>query len=226
MLLLVLFGSLVAAVLTPTGARAAQAAPKPTPKPTPMSITITGEDFGEPLVVRSEVDGPLFAAVLDQVSWLRGDGQGKAPDAAALGRRYTLVVHVGDAARQTFDLYPLAEGGPRAYRPSEQPGQSTTAAWFYGRLNMSETLRAAGVPLPEQDDTVSGGIGGGERVNPVRDLGAAQGIDEILRELRRALLFNAGVVLTITAGLAGIALLVRHRTTEPAGRPVRRPRPR
>lgn len=77
---------------------------------------------------------------------------------------------------------------------------------------MSETLRAVGVPLAPRFDTLSGGIGGGERVLPEEALDPAEGLDTALGELQRLLLLNIGVVLVITVGLAGIALLVRRRT--------------
>ena len=181
--------------------------------PRPTSIAITGDGLTDPLAVRADADPDVFAAVLDQVSWLQGDGGTTAPKAADLGPKYTVVVHVGDAAKQTYDLYPQAKGGPRAFRPAKQPdGRKTSAAWFFGRLTMPETLRAAGVPLPEQPSTVHGGIGGGERVIPDDALGTGEDVDRLLGELRRLMLLNGAVLLSITVGLAGIALLVRRRT--------------
>ena len=65
---------------------------------------------------------------------------------------------------------------PRVYRPAKQPdARKTSAGWFLGRLSMSETLRTAGVPLERQFDTVSGGVGGGERVIPEDSLNPGQG---------------------------------------------------
>lgn len=196
----------IASVLGPASAvRAA-------PKPTPMSVTITGDGILRPLTVH-DGDPALFAALMDQVSWLGGAGQGSPPARADLGNRYTLVVLSGGVAKQTFDLYPLAKGGPRAYRPSNQPGRRpTSAAWFYGRLNMGETLRAAGVPLPDQADTITGGIGGGEQTTDDDVLDPAGNFRHVMGELRRVLLLNVGVLVTITMGLAAIALLVRRRT--------------
>ncbi|HEY0696729.1 MAG TPA: hypothetical protein VGD43_02860 [Micromonospora sp.] len=200
---------LVSAGLTVSAAVAGHAAPRPAPKPT--AITITGDGLAKPIDLRVETDPALFAAVLDQVSFLNGAGHA-APNRATLGRKFTLVVLVGGVAKQTYDLYPLAKGGPRAFRPAKQPDlRKTTSAWFLGRLNMSETLRTAGVPLPAQPDALSGGIGGGERVIP-DDLEASKDVDRLLGDLRQVLLLNAGVVIAITLGLAGIALLVRRRT--------------
>lgn len=187
-----------------TAARAAPAEPG--------SISIAGQGLSEPLVIREESQPGLYGAVFEQVSHLTGSGQPIAPKAADLGPKYTIVVFAGAVAKQTYDLYPLAKGGPRAYRPAKQPQRKTTAAWFFGRLTMSEALRTAGAPLPERPDTISGGIGGGERVIPDEPLGAGEGLDRMLAELRRLMLLNGAVLVTITLGLAGIALLIRRRT--------------
>ena len=193
-------------------AGAAQA--KPAPKPT--SVVITGKGLPAPLTVKTDADADLFAALLDQVGFLKtGAGNTTAPKAADLGPKYTVVVHVGEAAKQSYDLYPLAKGGPRVYRPARQPDKSQPGqAWFFGRLTMAETLLAAGAPLPEQNITTlhGGGVGGGERVIPDQAIGTGEDVDRLLGELRRLMLLNGAVLLSITGGLAGIALLVRRRT--------------
>nr|WP_229688247.1 hypothetical protein [Micromonospora yangpuensis] len=190
----------------------AQAAPKP--KPPPAGVDITGVGITEPLRLRESDRHAHVVAVIDQVNWLsRATGQSKGPKAADLGPKYTVVVLAGDVPKQTYDLYPRANGGPRIHRPAKQPdGRKTGAGWFLGRLNMSETLRIAGVPLERQLDTLTGGIGGGERVIPDDSLDPSKSINESMGALQRLLLLNVAVVVTITAGLAGIALLVRRRT--------------
>ncbi|MEH0938715.1 hypothetical protein [Micromonospora psammae] len=189
------------------------AAERAAPKPPPAGVDITGVGLTEPLRLRAGNQPAQVVAVIDQVSWFGRTGAAKGPKAADLGPKYTIVVLAGDKPRQTFDLYPLAKGGPRAYRPAKQPdSRKTTAGWFLGRLNMSETLRSVGVPLERQIDTVSGGVGGGERVIPEDSLNPAKDIDDALAELQRLLLLNVGVMLVITSGLAGIALLIRRRT--------------
>ena len=186
----------------------AQAAPA-----RPNVIALTGEGLSAPLTVRADGNPALFTALLDQVSWLGGDGQTTAPKGADLGPKYTIVVLVDGTAKRTYDLYPQAKGGPRAFRPAKQPdGRRFDPAWFFGRLSMSETLRTAGVPLPAQRDSISGGIGGGDRVIPDEALNPGRHVDEMFSELRRLLLLNGAVLVAITAGLAGIALLVRRRT--------------
>jgi len=181
--------------------------------PAPTTVTIEGDDLPEPLAVHADADAELFAAVLSQVSWLTGPGQTSSPEPGDLGPKYLVVVMVADEPHRTYELYPLAEGGPRAFRPAEQPGDGkTTAGWFFGRLTMSETLRAAGAPLPARPDSISGGIGGGERVIPEDALNPGEDIDKMLADLRQVMMLNAAVVVGITLGIAGIALLVRRRT--------------
>ncbi len=200
----------------PAQASATVAAPaKPPPKPT--AITIEGPGLDAPLSVLAETDAELFSTLLGQVSWMAGGiGHAAAPRARRLGPKYTVVVMVKDRAVQTYDLYPLATGGPRAHRPAKQPDRrKATAAWFYGRLTMSEALRASGVPLPEKPDVVSGGlgggIGGGGRIGDEDTFDPGRDLDKFFGDMRHVLLLNGAVVLVITLGLAGMSLLVRHR---------------
>lgn len=200
-----------ACAFTLAGPTAAQAAPKP--RLAPAGVDITGDQLDQPLRLRAGTHPAEVSAVIDQVTWLGPTGQQRGPKAEDLGPKYTVVLLYGDTATKTYDLYPLAKGGPRVYRPAKQPDLSKTrAGWFYGRLTMSEVLRTAGVPLERQYDTLSGGIGGGDRVIPEEALDPVQDIDSAMGELQRLLLLNVGVMVVITAGLAGIALLVRRRT--------------
>ncbi|MEV4541266.1 hypothetical protein [Micromonospora echinaurantiaca] len=209
-LVAVLVGGLAATLVAVATAGPATAAPKPPP----AGVDITGDGLAEPLRLRAESHPQHVGAVIDQVNFLPGIGQKTGPKAADLGPKYTIVVLAGDTPKQTFDLYPKAKGGPRVFRPAKQPdNRKTSAGWFLGRLSMSETLRTAGVPLEREFDTVSGGVGGGERVIPEDALDPARDIDEALGEMQRLLLLNGAVVLVITLGLAGIALLIRRRTS-------------
>ncbi|MFI7023711.1 hypothetical protein [Micromonospora sp. NPDC049900] len=184
---------------------------KAAPKAPPAGVDITGHGLAEPLRLRHGTEPGQVAAVIDQVS--RSLPRTSAPKKADLGPKYTVVVLAGDTPKQTYDLYPKAVGGPRVYRPAKQPdARKTTAAWFLGRFSMSETLRTAGVPLERTYEPVSGGAGGGERIIPEDALNPAQDINEAFSDLRRLLLLNVAVMLVITLGLAGIALLVRRRT--------------
>ncbi|MFC4022175.1 hypothetical protein ACFOW4_30155 [Micromonospora sp. GCM10011542] len=204
----VLAGTLAAALsLGSAGAVAAA------PKAPPAGVDITGEGLRQPLRLRTETRPDHVVAVIDQVNFLGRTGLSTKPKPADLGPKYTIVVLAGETPKQTYDLYPKAVGGPRIYRPAKQPdSRRISAGWFLGRLNMSETLRTAGVPLERQFDTVSGGVGGGERVLQDDAVNPARDIDEALGELQRLLLLNVAVMLTITFGLAGIALLIRRRT--------------
>ncbi|MEU8181646.1 hypothetical protein AB0B85_10880 [Micromonospora sp. NPDC049044] len=205
----VVAGSLAAALLSLGTAGPALAAPKPAP----AGVDITGEGLDAPLRLRVDTQPAHVGAVIDQVNFLGRTGMPTGPKPADLGPKYTVVVFAGETPQQTYDLYPKAVGGPRVYRPAKQPdARKISAGWFLGRLSMSETLRTAGVPLERQFDTVSGGAGGGERVLPEDTLDPAKDLDDALGDLQRLLLLNVGVMLTITIGLAGIALLIRRRT--------------
>ncbi|MEV2238707.1 hypothetical protein [Micromonospora sp. NPDC049891] len=201
-------GAVAAVLLSFTSAEVARSAPK-TP---PAGVDITGHGLAEPLRLRAETHPAHVVAVIEQVNHRGLVRQSGGPKKADLGPKYTVVVLAGDAPKQTYDLYPKAVGGPRVFRPAKQPDRKVSAAWYLGRVSMSETLRTAGVPLERTYEAVSGGVGGGERIIPEEALNPAQDINEAFSELRRLLLLNVAVVLVITLGLAGIALLIRRRT--------------
>ncbi|GIJ21182.1 hypothetical protein [Micromonospora lutea] len=201
-------GAVAAVLLSLTSVEVARAAPK-TP---PAGVDITGHGLAEPLRLRAETHPAHVVAVIEQVNHRGLVRQSGGPKKADLGPKYTVVVLAGDAPKQTYDLYPKAVGGPRVYRPAKQPDRKVSAAWYLGRVSMSETLRTAGVPLERTYEAVSGGVGGGERIIPEEALNPAQDINEAFSDLRRLLLLNVAVVMVITLGLAGIALLIRRRT--------------
>jgi hypothetical protein len=182
------------------------------PRPGPDAVQVSGKGMPKPLTVRAKTDPLLFAALLDQVSWLNNVQRGNSAAAADLGPHYSLALLVNNTPTHIYVLYPLASGGPRAFRPAKQPGRTVAAAWFFGRLTMAETLRAAGVPVPAEPNGGSGGIGGGARALAERTAEAKKGYDWVPTDLRVLLLLNVTVIVLITAGLAGIALLVRRRT--------------
>lgn len=185
-------------------------APK-APKPTGLSIASKGMAD----ITVTPTDKPqLFADLLKEVSFLGGTtGQITAPKPATLGPKFVVVVSFDNKPRYAYDLYPQAKGGPKAYRPAAQPDKKkTAAAWFLGRITMSEALRVAGAPIPQKPDVMSGGIGGGERVIPEDSLPTGRDLDTLLAELRRLVLLNGGVVLVLTFMVAGVALIIRHRT--------------
>ncbi|MDR7278413.1 hypothetical protein [Catenuloplanes atrovinosus] len=179
----------------------------------PTAVVLSGDDLEDSIEITAEDDGDeLFEAMLSQVSWLTGEsGRAATPDEKKLGPKYTLIVRYGDRDRYSYDLYPLAEGGPRAFRPGQQPDGKTTDAWFFGRLNMPMALRSAGAPLPDTMDVMTGGVGGGERINEQQEVDPAADIFAGMGGLPGMLAINAGVLLLITGGLAGIAYLARRR---------------
>lgn len=206
-------------LLATTGAASPALAARPTtvggqaPKAKPTAVTISSEGMADITVTATEKP-QLFADLLKEVSFLGGTmGQISAPKTSSLGRKFTIVVRFDDKPRYAYDLYPLAKGGPKAFRPAAQPDKKkTAAAWFLGRMTMSEALRIAGAPIPEKPDVMSGGIGGGERVIPEDSLPTGRDLDTLLTELRRLVLLNGGVVLVLAFMVAGVALIIRHRT--------------
>ncbi|NUT32287.1 MAG: hypothetical protein HOV79_04335 [Hamadaea sp.] len=182
------------------------------PTTAPSEISIAGEGLGSPLVVTARDSADLFEALLSEVSYLAsGPGVAASPKADKLGPKYTVVVLVNNVAKQTYDLYPLATGGPRAFRPAAQPDKrKVTAGWFYGRLTMPSTMRAVGVPL-EGGATYQppGGGGGGGTVAGTK--AAAPDIDDVMGEWRRVVALNGGIVILIAVGLFGIAFLIRRK---------------
>ncbi len=206
-------------VLAPTAALAAG----------PDTISVTGPGIEEAATVRAADRPELFVALLTEVNWLSSRaGQDRGPDAKTLGSKYVVTVATGRKATHRYELYPLANGGPRVFRPANQPDRHrTTAAWFYGRLSMPETLRNAGAPLPSTIVSVStGGIGGGQVADQPFDPNAD--LATMLAEWRHFLLLNGAVVVVIALGLAGTSLLVRrrvdrlYRRAEQGRAPVRR----
>ncbi|HEY8453478.1 MAG: hypothetical protein FWJ70_06760 [Micromonosporaceae bacterium] len=170
-------------------------------------VTITGEDLPDPLVVEAVDDPQLCLALYHEISWLTGaTGDAEAPE-IALGPAYTIEVVIEGEPRHRYVLYPLAEGGPRVYRPAEQPGERTASeGWFVGRLGMPETLLAAGVNLPGVRSRLGGG-GGGEHSSRVDDPMARTPVDTWLE----GMLLATGVALSITAGLGAVAYLLRRK---------------
>lgn len=178
----------------------------------PDLLTITSDELPEPLVVRAEEASRLVHALHSEVSWLTGrSATAEEPDEETLGPRYTLDVHIDGEARHRYELYPLAEGGPRVFRPEEQPGERMTdPAWFFGRLSMPDTLYAAGIEIPGAQPRVSGGGGGG--VDPAPELTEPPAdASGVLKTWWEGMQLVALVALAIAAGLAAVALLIRRR---------------
>jgi hypothetical protein len=111
--------------------------------------------------------------------------------------------------KQTYDLYPLATGGSKAFRPAAQPDKrKTTATWIYAHLTMGNALRQAGVPLGDGPSFQPVGGGGGGVVQATKK---AAGLDQVVGEWRRVVALNGALVILIAAGLFGIAFLIRRK---------------
>jgi hypothetical protein len=203
LLALVLAGLLAA---PPAMAPAAPKAAKPT------AVSIMGRGM-ERVTIDSGRNGDLFQLVLGEVSWLAtATPQASARRDDNLGPKYTLTVYARTAPQQVYDLYPLAAGGPRAFRPAEQPTGKKKSGWFFGRFTMSESLRVAGVPLPPRSDVVSGGIGGGIGQEVSRaEIDPVESVNAYLDQMRRLFLLNGAVLVVVLFGLAGVAFLIRRR---------------
>jgi hypothetical protein len=182
--------------------------------PVATSITIDGPGIARSITVKAADNKAFFAKLLNEVNWL-ATPPGNAPplDTQKLGPKYTVLVRLDEKPDQIYDLYPFAVGGPRVFRPAEQPHKrKTAAAWFYGRVSMPDTLRDAGVPLQTTgSQQVTGGRGGGEVVpGTAVDDPQSQSLDEMLSQWKQGVLFSGAIALVMALGLAGVALLVRR----------------
>jgi hypothetical protein len=216
---------------TPLAAGLTVVAPTAASAAGPDTISMTGPGIQEAVTVRAADSPEQFAALLTEVNWLSSrPGQDRGPDAKTLGSKYVLTISTGRKATNRYELYPMANGGPRVFRPANQPDRHrVTAAWFYGRLSMPDALRGAGAPLPSTVVSVStGGIGGGQVADKTFDPNAD--LTSMLAEWRHFVLLNGAVVVVIALGLAGTSLLVRRRVdrlylrAEQGRAPVRRRR--
>lgn len=195
------------------GALAVAAAPAPAWATNADQITIRGDDLPDPVVVRATSAPQLTALLHAEVSWLVGrSATAEEPDQDTLGPRYVLDVHIDGEVRHRYEMYPLAEGGPRVFRPEDQPGGRTAdPAWFFGRLSMPDTLYSAGIEIPGAQPRVPGGGGGGGPAPEATAPPAGAGTDGMMAAWREGVLLTALVALGIVIGLALVALLIRTR---------------
>ncbi|WP_436654987.1 hypothetical protein [Actinoplanes sp. URMC 104] len=205
--------AVTAAVAVGLAPGAAQAAPAPKPATKPTVIQITGKGIDDKLVIKQTDSSRLFSTLLSEVNWMASArSQTSALKADKLGVKYTVTVLANKSALQSYELFPMAAGGPRAHRTAKQPnGRKVTEGWFYGRLTMPETLRVSGVPLKAKPDVVGGGIGGGIGENIELEAEASPGVDQVMGQMRQLFLLNGAVLMVILVGLAGIAFVIRRR---------------
>ncbi|OLB76554.1 MAG: hypothetical protein AUI14_18460 [Actinobacteria bacterium 13_2_20CM_2_71_6] len=174
----------------------------------PNSVSISGPGLSAPITVRDSSQRDLFNRLLHQVGWMAGRGGDPiANDPAKLGAKYELTVYTDDKATQRYGLYPQAIGGPKAFRPADQPGGRSSDAWFYISMSVPELLHAAGVPLV--DPNASGSPGALLYRDPAGYVPASVNSDtkplftigDVLNSQRRTLLLWVGTAF-------GILLLV------------------
>lgn len=186
-------------------------APKAAAKPD--SVLVAGKFPGGKLTIKQSEHPDLFQRLIGEVSWLGSASPTTTqPASDKLGAKFTVTVQIKDKANQVYDLYPLASGGPRAYRPAQQPTGKKSAGWFYGRLTMSESLRLSGVPLEQKADLAAGGIGGGSGTDvKSEELDPLAVSKDVFAQMQRLFLLNGAVLLVVLLGLAGVAFLIRRR---------------
>jgi hypothetical protein len=183
----------------------------------PTAITIEGAGLGGPLSIHSGDQNDLFNRLLHQVTWMAaGTGDPMRPDPATLGPKYLVTVYADDKPVQRYDVYPLASGGPKAFRPANQPKGRVGEAWFYVSQSVPELMHAAGVPVA--DPASSTGADSPQYGDPAGYIPAASSNDnkplfsfgDILHAQRRTLALWLGSALVILLLVVGAARLSRR----------------
>ncbi|WP_117212967.1 hypothetical protein [Allorhizocola rhizosphaerae] len=203
----VLVGSIVVACAW--GAPAVAAAPTPSPSAPPIVdfVEISGDALATPIVLSSDKHAQRQDVMRREVKWLIDKTPVTGPPPPEqLGPKYTVVLLTMGQATDRFEVYPMAVGGPRVFRPADQPGRQVAEGWFYGRLSLPTSLLAAGVPLegvtPEPG---MGGQGGGLPASQPPDVGAMIG------DWSRFMGLNVAAIIIIASGVFGLAYVVRRR---------------
>jgi hypothetical protein len=187
---------------------AALAAPTPSPSPPPvLTVQITGSGLGNPITVSSQRDPARQEAVRSEVTFFANQaGTAAALPPEKLGPKFTVILSTDGKATEQYDLYPLAAGGPRAYRPAEQPDKRQVGeAWFYGRISMPNTLQAIGVPLQGVPADLGGGGGGAAPPTDAPDIG------RMLGDWRNFMGLNIAVIIVVAAGVFALAYVLRRQ---------------
>jgi len=209
--LLTLAGPLVATVglvLLPAAAALGAPAPTPSPPPPPVkTVQITGNGLANPIIISSDRDPARQDALRGELTYLTGQGGVSTTlPPEKLGPKLTVILATDGKATEQYDLYPLAVGGPRAFRPAQQPdGRQVGEAWFYGRLSMPGTLQAAGVPLQGVQAEPGGGGGGAAPPTDSPDIG------EMLGDWRNFMGLNFAVIIVVAAGVFALAYVLRRQ---------------
>lgn len=202
----VLLGSI--AVACAWAAPAVAAAPSPSPSPQIVKfVEISGEGLPSALMLSSDKHAQRQDAMRREVEWLAAKAPVTGPlPPEQLGPKYTVVLLTMGQPTDRFEVYPLALGGPRVFRPADQPGRQVAEGWFYGRLSLPTSLLSAGVPLegvtPEPG---VGGQGGGLPASQPPDVGA------LIGDWSRFMGLNVAAIIIIASGVFGLAYVVRRR---------------
>ncbi|QSB13319.1 hypothetical protein JQS43_17020 [Natronosporangium hydrolyticum] len=168
--------------------------------------TVSGDNLANPLTVTADDHPDHYATLRREVIWLfNREGDGSEPDPDELGPQYALQLFIAGEEQHRFELYPLAGGGPRVFRPADQPGDSDLdEAWFLARLSLPETLTELGIPLT--DAPTNGGVAGEEPVATEEATGPLGFLDE----WREGMLLTMALAVAVLAGLASVSLLLRR----------------
>jgi hypothetical protein len=201
---------LVGPALAVTGLSVAPAwaAPTPTPSAEVKAVEISGEGLEHSIILFSDRHPQRHSAVRAEVEWLANrPAPTPAPVSDQLGPKYTVVLFTNGAATGRYDLYPLTPGGPRVYRPADQPDKrKVSEGWFYGRLSMPASLLAAGVPLAGvTPDPVAAGHAGGVTASEPPDL------RDLLGQWSRFMGLNIAAIVIVAAGVFAIAYVIRKK---------------
>lgn len=199
--------TVLAALVPAAAARAAS---------TPDSLTIVGQGMSAPITIQSDKQQQLYTDVLRQVGWMASrDGDYTKPNMSTLGPKYTITLFTAGVAGQVYDVYPQAEGGPRAHRPKSQPkGKPVAEAWFYATVTLPSVLRAAGVTLTQP--AASGQTGGAAYNDPgyqPEDLTTSStfSMAKEIAEARLAFVATAAIAVVVLLMLFGAAQISRRR---------------
>jgi len=180
----------------------------------PTSLTIAGQGLSDPIELRQAAQPELFNRLLHQITWMAAaTGAPARPDPATLGPKYTLTLLTSGKPTQTYDVYPHAKGGPKAFRPATQPQGAAPEAWFYVSMSVPELLQAAGVPAADESTI------GLQYQDPAGYVPAAVNTDnrplvnlrQIVDGQRRTLLAWAGSALAVLALVVLAARRSRRR---------------
>ncbi len=179
----------------------------------PTLITISGTLVKTPVTVHAETQADLFNEMLRQLSWMQtAAGTPMQIATNQLGPKYTVTISAAGDPEQVYDLYPVATGGPRAFRPAAQPLGKSSDAWFYASLSLPSLLRSAGVAaFGDASDFQEAGLSGDDAAPVAATSAIRVNLRAEVTQLKAALLSSAATVVLAMVVLAGAARFSRYR---------------